>query len=134
MELVQQLVSNLGVQEDQAKGGAGLILKLAQDKLGGGEFAKVASAIPGSDVLLGSAPTEESGGGGMMGALGGMAAGMMGGNQAAGGLGSLMSLAGGFSKLGMSGDMATKFFPVILNFVQQKGGADVAGILSKALQ
>ncbi|MGB3755887.1 MAG: DUF2780 domain-containing protein [Rivularia sp. (in: cyanobacteria)] len=133
MELVQQLVSNLGVGEDQAKGGAGLILKLAQDKLGGGEFAKVASAIPGSDMLLGSAPTEESGGG-MMGALGGMAAGMMGGNQAAGGLGSLMSLAGGFSKLGMSGDMVTKFFPVILNFVQQKGGADVAGILSKALQ
>ena len=132
MELVQQLVSNLGVGEDQAKGGAGLILKLAQDKLGGGEFAKVASAIPGSDVLLGSAPTEESGGG-MMGALGGMAAGMMGGNQA-GGLASLMSLAGGFSKLGMDGNMVTKFFPIILSFVQQKGGADIAGILSKALQ
>ena len=132
MELVQQLVSNLGVGEDQAKGGAGLILKLAQDKLGGGEFAKVADSIPGSDVLLGSAPTEESGGG-MMGALGGMAAGMMGGNQA-GGLASLMSLAGGFSKLGMDSNMVTKFFPIILSFVQQKGGADVAGILSKALQ
>ena len=132
MELVQQLVSNLGVQENQAKGGAGLILKLAQDKLGGGEFAKVASAIPGSDMLLGSAPSEESGGG-MMGALGGMAAGMMGGGQGAN-LGSLMSLAGGFSKLGMDGNMVTKFFPIILNFVQQKGGADVAGILSKALQ
>lgn len=133
MELVQQLVSNLGVGEDQAKGGAGLILKLAQDKLGGGEFAKVASAIPGSDVLLGSAPTEESGGGGMMDALGGMAAGMMGGSQGAA-LGNLMSLAGGFSKLGMDGNMVTKFFPIILSFVQQKGGADVAGILSKALQ
>lgn len=131
MELVQQLVSNLGVGEDQAKGGAGLILKLAQDKLGGGEFAQVASAIPGSDVLLGSAPSDS--GGGMMGALGGMAAGMMGGNQGAN-LGSLMSLAGGFQQLGMNGDMVTKFFPVILNFVQQKGGADVAGILSKALQ
>ncbi|MCJ8280045.1 MAG: DUF2780 domain-containing protein, partial [Rivularia sp. ALOHA_DT_140] len=70
MELVQQLVSNLGVQEDQAKGGAGLILKLAQDKLGGEEFAKVASAIPGSDVLFGSGPSQDAGGG-MMGALGG---------------------------------------------------------------
>ncbi|MCJ8283024.1 MAG: DUF2780 domain-containing protein, partial [Rivularia sp. ALOHA_DT_140] len=66
-------------------------------------------------------------------ALGGMAAGMMGGGQGAA-LGNLMSLAGGFSSLGMNGDMVTKFFPVILNFVQQKGGADVAGILSKALQ
>ncbi|MEM7716801.1 MAG: DUF2780 domain-containing protein [Cyanobacteria bacterium P01_A01_bin.68] len=132
MELVQQLVSNLGVQEDQAKGGAGLILKLAQDKLGGEEFAKVASAIPGSDVLLGSAPSQD-GGGGMMGALGGMAAGMMGGGQGAA-LGNLMSLAGGFSQLGMDGNMVTKFFPIVLNFVQQKGGADIAGILSKALQ
>ncbi len=132
MELVQQLVSNLGVQEDQAKGGAGLILKLAQDKLGGEEFAKVASAIPGSDVLLGSAPSQDAGGG-MMGALGGMAAGMMGGGQGAA-LGNLMSLAGGFSQLGMDGNMVTKFFPIVLNFVQQKGGADIAGILSKALQ
>jgi hypothetical protein len=131
MELVQQLVSSLGVQENQAKGGAGLILKLAQDKLGGEEFAAVASAIPGSDILLGAAPSES--GGGMMGALGGMAAGMMGGGQGAA-LGNLMSLAGGFSQLGMDGNMVTKFFPIILSFVQQKGGADVAGILSKALQ
>ena len=132
MELVQQLVSSLGVQEEQATGGAGLILKLAQDKLGSGEFAQITSVIPGADALLGAAPNGESGGG-MMGALGGMAAGMMGGNQGAA-LGSLMSLAGGFSQLGMSGDMVTKFFPIILNFVQQKGGAEIAGILSKALQ
>lgn len=131
MELVQQLVSSLGVQEEQATGGAGLILKLAQDKLGGGEFAKIAAAIPGSEALLGAAPAES--GGGMMGALGGMAAGMIGGGQGAA-LGNLMSLAGGFSKLGMDGDMATKFFPIILNFVQQKGGTEIAGILSKVLQ
>lgn len=131
MELIEQLVSNLGVQEEQAKGGAGLILKLAQDKLADGEFAAIASAIPGANALLGAAPTES--GGGMMGALGGMAAGMMGGGQGAA-LASLMSLAGGFSQLGMNGDMVTKFFPIILSFVQQKGGADVAGILSKALQ
>ncbi len=132
MELIEQLVSNLGVQENQAKGGAGLILKLAQDKLGGDEFAQLASVIPGADVLLGSAPSQDSGGG-MMGALGGIAAGMMGGGQGAA-LGSLMSLAGGFSQLGMDGDMVTKFFPIVLSFVQQKGGADIAGILSKALQ
>lgn len=33
MELIQQLVSNLGVSEDQAKGGAGLLFNLAKDKL-----------------------------------------------------------------------------------------------------
>ena len=33
MELIQQLVSSLGVNEDQAKGGAGLLFNLAKDKL-----------------------------------------------------------------------------------------------------
>ena len=47
MELVQQLTQNLGIKEDQAKGGAGLIFQLAQQKLGDGEFAQVASAVPG---------------------------------------------------------------------------------------
>ena len=44
-------------------------------------------------MLLGSAPSDSDGG--MLGALGGMAAGMMGGGQGAN-IGSLMSLAGWF--------------------------------------
>lgn len=34
MGLVQLLTENLGVQESQAQGGAGLIFQLAKDKLG----------------------------------------------------------------------------------------------------
>ncbi len=76
MELIQQLVSSLGVNEDQAKGGAGLLFNLAKEKLGSGEFQQLADKIPGVSDLLGAAPAPSgaaSAGGGMMGALGGVA-------------------------------------------------------------
>jgi hypothetical protein len=54
-ELISMLVKQVGVQEGQAQGGAGLLLKLAQDKLGG-DFSKVAQYIPGAQDLIKSAP------------------------------------------------------------------------------
>ena len=123
-ELISQLVSQLGVQEGQAKGGAGLLLKLAQSKLGG-DFSKVAQAIPGAQDMIASAP--ESGGaakllGGLAGALGG------------GKVGDLAALAGGFTQLKLSPDLIGKFVPVILSFVQSKGGPELVKLLSGVLK
>lgn len=123
MELIKQLTDNLGVTDDQAKGGAGMIFKLAKEKLGG-DFSQVANAVPGMDDMLSAAGS--NGGGGMLGsvtsALGG------------GGLGNLAGLVGGFSKMGLDGDMVGKFVPIILSFVQAKGGDMVKGLLEKALK
>lgn len=130
MDLVEQLVGSLGVQENQAKGGAGLLLQMAQSKLGDSDFEKVAAVIPGASDLISAAPSANDGGGGMMGALGGMAAKM----GAGGDMGDLLSLAGGFSKLDMDSSMVSKFVPVVMQFVQQKGGSDVAGLLSNILK
>ena len=126
-ELIAQLVSQLGVQEGQAKGGAGLLLKLAQSKLGG-DFSKVAQALPGVQDLISSAPAS----GGAAKLLGGLA-GALGGGKA-GGLADLASLAGGFSQLKLDPSMIGKFVPVILSFVQGKGGQDVGRILSSVLK
>ena len=125
-ELIGQLVSKLGVQEGQAKGGAGLLFKLAKDKLGG-DFSKVAAAVPGVNDMMSAAP--QAGGaaklvGGLLGAMGGKAQGLAG----------LASLAGGFSQLKLDSRMVTKFVPIILEFVKGKGGAEVVGLLSKVLQ
>jgi hypothetical protein len=116
MELIQQLVSSLGVNEDQAKGGAGLLFNLAKDKLGAGDFQQLADKVPGVSDLLGSAPASSasaSAGGGMMGALGGMASSLGAGGlgDKLGGLGDLAGLASGFSQLGLSSDMVGKFVP-----------------------
>ena len=138
MELINQLVSSLGVNEDQAKGGAGLLFNLAKEKLGSGEFQQLADKIPGVSDLLGAAPAPSgaaSAGGGMMGALGGVASSLGAGGlgDKLGGLGNLANLASGFSQLGLSSDMVGKFVPVVLSFVQNQGGDSMKGLLEKVM-
>jgi hypothetical protein len=138
MELIQQLVSSLGVNEDQAKGGAGLLFNLAKEKLGAGEFQQLADKIPGVSDLLGVAPAPSaaaSAGGGMMGALGGIASSLGAGGlgDKLGGLGNLANLASGFSQLGLSTDMVGKFVPIVLSFVQSQGGDSMKGLLEKVM-
>ncbi len=128
MELIEMLTSALGVKEDAAKGGAGLLLGLAKQKLGEKDFSQVSKQIPNINGILNAAPEA---GGGMLGTLGKMASGLGG---TAGQLGTLASLAGGFSKLGMDSGMIGKFIPIILSFVQSKGGEGVKAILEKALK
>ena len=138
MELIQQLVSSLGVNEEQAKGGAGLLFNLAKEKLGDGDFQQLADKIPGVSDLLGAAPapsTTASAGESIMGALGGAAAALGAGGlgDKMEGLGNLANLASGFSQLGLSSDMVGKFVPVVLSFVQNQGGDGVKGLLEKVL-
>jgi hypothetical protein len=121
MELIDQLTKNLGVTEAQAQGGAGLLFKQAQAKLSGAEFSQVSAAVPGIDSLIKAAPAS---GGGMFSGIGKMF----------GGGGGIAGLAGGFSKLGMGGDMIGKFVPVVLSFVQSKGGDTVKSLLEKVLK
>ena len=127
MELVDELVKNLGVSEDAAKGGSGLIFNLVKDKLGAGDFGKVAGALPGITGLMKSAPES----GGVLGGIEKLASGLGGG---AGQLGNLASLAGGFSKLGLDSGMIGKFIPIILSFAESKGGDVIKSLLEKALK
>ncbi len=131
MELVQMLTNNLGVNEEQAKGGAGMLFNIAKEKLGGGEFQQIANAVPGIENLMSAAPTAASeGGGGVMGMLGGLASNLGG---SAGNLGSLAALAGGFSKLGLDTEMVGKFVPQVLQYVQNQGGDGVRSLLEKVI-
>ncbi len=124
MEIVNLLTEQLGINTEQAKGGAGAIFNLAKEKLGAGDFGKIAEVIPGMDELLESAP---SGGGG----LGGMASGLA--SKLGGGAGSLGSLVGAFQSLDLDPGMAGKFVPVILSFVQSKGGDAIKSLLAGVL-
>lgn len=126
-ELVGLLVSQLGVQQDQAAGGAGLLLKLAQSKLGG-DFSKIAAIIPDAQKLISSTPKDPVGGG-LMGLAGSLAS-SLGGAKA----GQLAALAGGFGQLKLSPDMIGKFVPVLLSFAKSKGGADVMQLLAGVLK
>ncbi|MDZ4185443.1 MAG: DUF2780 domain-containing protein [Desulfuromonadales bacterium] len=125
MELLQMLTQQLGVSEDQAQGGAGLLFSLAKEKLQAGEFSQVAGAVPGIEDLIAAAPKPA----GFAGALGGLASTLGGSN-----LGNLAALAGGFKGLNMDSGMISKFIPIVLSFIQSKGGDAVKGILAKVLK
>jgi len=126
MELVQQLVSSTGASEQQAQGGAGLIMGLLKDQLSSGDFSQLSGAVPGVDTLIDSAPSSGGGMGGLLGSV----AGALGGGE----LGNLAKLAGGFSELGLDSGMIGKFVPVVLSFIQDKGGEGLAGIVANVLQ
>ncbi len=121
--LGETLMSQLGVSEKQANGGAGSLLKYAKGNLGKEDFSKVSSAIPDMSTLLSAAPKSSGGGlGGMASALGGDA------------LGTLASLGSSFGALGLNADMIQQFIPIILEYVKGSGGDDVMKLLEGALK
>ena len=125
MDLLNMLTSQLGIKEEQAAGGAGMIFNLAKDKLGG-DFSQISNAIPDVNGLMDKAPEA---GGGLMGAIGGIAS-----SLGADSLGNLASLASGFSKLDLDAGMITKFVPIVLDFVKAKAGSGVMDLLAKVLK
>lgn len=126
MELIDQLKQNLGVNDEQAKGGAGLIFKMAKDKLGG-DFSQVTNAIPDTDDIMKAAPES----GGAAGLLKGIASKFGGGGEKIEGV---VGLASGFSKLGLDSGMVGKFIPIVLNYAQTKGGDKVKDLIGNVLK
>ena len=126
-ELIGMIVSQLGVNEGQAKGGAGLLFKLAQEHLGGADFARIAEAVGGIEDLIGAAP-EAGGLGGLAGAVGGLLGGK------AGELGGLAELAAGFKSLDLDAGDIGKFGEVIGTFLNGKGLGDIVGLIQGMLK
>lgn len=125
-ELVGQLTKELSIKPEQAVGGAGALFGLAKTRLNPADFTKVADVVPDMGGLLKAAPKPKQGG--AAGALGTM------GEMLPGKAGGLASVAGSFKSLGLSPEMATKFVPIMTKFVNVKGGAGVADLLSGALK
>jgi predicted lipid-binding transport protein (Tim44 family) len=129
-ELVKALVSQLGITDDQAAKGSGLLFQAAKSRIGA-DFAKVESALPAVSDLLKAAPSASPSGSGLGGMLGGLASALGGGGSK---LGTLASLAGSFSALKLSPDMIGKFVPVILDTLKSKASPDILRILAGALK
>ena len=120
--LVQTLAQKLHVTPDQAAGGAGAIFNYAKSALPTNEYAKVESAVPEAAELVKKAPTTDatSAVGSAVGKAGGSAAG-------------IASLGSSFQKLGLSTDMVGQFVPVVVDYVDKKGGSEVGSLLKNVL-
>lgn len=128
MNIVDEIIRQLGVSRDQAEGGLGLILKLVQEKLGT-EFSMVSQAIPDAHQFIGKAPGgEPTSGSGLMGMLGGMAD-----KLGLGPLGNLADLVAGFQQLGLNAEAVRKFIDVVMSLLDQSGGPVLKERFAKAL-
>jgi hypothetical protein len=125
--LVGQLSKQLSITPAQATGGAGTLFGLAKSRLSAPEFNKIASVVPGMNGLLKAAPAARPASGGLSG-ISGLS------NALPGGAGGLVSAGTSFQKLGLSPDMAPKFVPILTQYVQSRGGANTASLLSKGLK
>ncbi|MEM1109770.1 MAG: DUF2780 domain-containing protein [Planctomycetota bacterium] len=131
-ELIAKLTSELGIDAKQAEGGLGVVMKFIKEQLGGDEFEKVKAAVPEAEALADAAPEgsegDGSGGGGLMGLVGSVA-GALGGEKLEG----VASMAGSFDKLGLDVSMVSKFVPKVVEFLEAKGGGDLASMIEKLL-
>lgn len=111
--LLGVLKSQLGVTENQAKGGVGSYLLLAQEKLAKGDFDQVAALVPGASKYMESAKK--------LGAV-------------TGPLNNLAGLNGALSKLGMKSETASQFAPAVTNYLGTAGGDGVKQMLAGILK
>ena len=118
-ELVGQLTKELKIKPEQAIGGAGALFGVAKMKMKPEDFLKVSNVVPGMGDLLKAAP-QIGGGSDPLSQMGAALPGKA---------GTVAQVAGAFKQLGMSPQMATKFLPIMTQFVKLKGGANVAGLL-----
>jgi Protein of unknown function VcgC/VcgE (DUF2780)/Protein of unknown function (DUF3011) len=121
-DLIGRLTNELSITPAQASGGAGALFGLAKTRLSAADFSKVAAVVPGMDGLLKAAPA------------GSGFAGLSSLQDSFGSLSGMASVAGSFQKLGLSADMIGKFVPVLVNYVQSRGGVSTSALLTKALQ
>ena|SRR5688572_27469060 len=111
--IVGALKSTLGVTDNQAEGGLGSILTLAQEKLAKGDFDKIAQVVPGSQKYLDAAKK--------LGAVTGPLTNSAGLNSA-------------LSRLGIPPETVAKFTPTVLDAVGKVGGDSVRNLLASALK
>lgn len=122
-ELTGILMQQTGVTQAQAEGGAGAMFQVAKQRMTDQAFGQLSQAVPGMDGLLAAAPQRQS-------SLGGLAAEALGNDST---VGSAVSLVSAFQQLDMSQGMATQFTPVVVDYVKQKGGPELANLLQLAI-
>lgn len=133
-DLIQEIISKVGVNQEQAEGGLGAILTFAKDQLDGDTFSNITGQIGGaSDIMakFSSLSSGDTASGMDLGGLLGSATSALGINT--GDLGGMASIISNLSSLDIDMETLKKFAPVISNFLEQKGFGDIASKITSLL-
>jgi hypothetical protein len=121
--LTNVLVSQLGVSQQQALGGAGAIFQAAKANMAPQAFTSLSQSIPGMSEMLAAAPQTSQPLSGATSVLGGVS----------GTINSMTSLASSFQQLNLSPSMVNQFIPVVVDYVKNTSGQMTANLLQSAL-
>jgi uncharacterized protein (DUF2267 family) len=113
-DAIAELARKAGVSEDQARKGLGAVLAVCKDKLPADVYSKMESAVPDADDAVQAAEAgQEGSGGGILGAVSGLAGKLFGGGGAS-------ALVAKLSGLGFSADQLKEFLPKVLAFFKER--------------
>jgi len=125
--LVERLTRELGVTQKQATGGAGAVFNTAKKNMTKKDFGKVTKAVPDINKMMAAAPKADEAESAVV-----SASALLGDSKST--VSTAAGLAASFSKLDMDAGMVNAFIPIILGYVQEKGGEVVMTALQNALK
>ena len=118
-DFLRSAAAKLGIGEDQAASATGGILDMIKDNADGGDVKEMLAKVPGASDLMGKSDSG-GGGGGMLGALGGML-----GGGAGKSLGGALGLADVLSKTGLDASKLGGLLEMFQEYVQPLIGNDL---------
>jgi hypothetical protein len=127
-DIITELANKSGISPDMARKGLGSLLAAFKHVLPAESFAKVESAIPGTEEMMALAqPAEGASSGGFLAAIKGMAGKIFGGNDGP------AALAAHLGQLGFSVDQIKNFIPKVVEFLKARLPDDLLKQISAML-
>ena len=120
-DLVEKLVSKLGVTQDQASGGAGAIFSALKDGLSTEDFSQIQTSVPDVTELIEKTPEVKTDLGGFSSMLG----------KDAKKLAAVEKAKKVFKKIGLDENKISEYLPVVMEYIKEKGGEKVSGLVGK---
>ena len=120
-DFVDMLSKEMDISTEQAQGGAGSLFNMAQEGMSSDDFGKLSEAVPDMSGLLGAVPDLS----------GGSKTSMLG--KAASSLTGMPAVTSAFQKLGLNESHVAIMTPLVVNYVEDKGGAALSKTLAGAL-
>ena len=124
-ELIKRLTKELGITKQQASGGLVALMRAAEKHLSREDFAAFVADVPGAAKLLKDAPPPSA-----ISSLAGGLGSLLGGRKSPG---RWAGLAASFTELGIPLDTAKKFGPIVIDYVEHRGGEDLVDRIREAL-
>jgi hypothetical protein len=126
MELIETLTKELGVKQEQARGGVRILFQIVKETLGEEDFYKVARLLPDLEEMATRVPGNGCVEGGWQELTSTRTRGL--------GTRNLERLAGGFLSLGLDCTMVNRFIPFMVSYVRHKGGDEINSLSERDLR